>query len=77
MVEHIWRSFDIRGVAHSEIDTDFARQFGLACALYFTKRKLFKIAVGRDCRESGPILSARRFWKLPTFEKLALLVVRV
>jgi len=58
MVEHIWRSFDIRGVAHSEIDTDFARQFGLACALYFTKRKLFKIAVGRDCRESGPILSA-------------------
>jgi phosphomannomutase / phosphoglucomutase len=58
MPNHIWRSFDIRGVAETEITPEFAKRFGRACASYFHQRNLFKIAVGRDTRNSGQILSS-------------------
>ena len=53
MHEHIWRSFDIRGIAFQEITVPFATQFGLACAAYFRRRNVLQVAVGRDSRTSG------------------------
>jgi phosphomannomutase len=52
----VFKAYDIRGLSPEEIDGDFAFQLGQAVVL-FTKAKT--IVVGRDMRETTPILFER------------------
>tara|TARA_B100000900_G_scaffold164859_1_gene139924 strand:- start:4119 stop:5507 length:1389 start_codon:yes stop_codon:yes gene_type:complete len=49
----VFKAYDIRGLAQSELDSDFAERLGRALATYLDASK---IAVARDIRESGPEL---------------------
>lgn len=53
--EHIFRAYDIRGVAGSELDEAFARQLGQAVAAEYPNVR--EIAVGRDGRHSSDTLA--------------------
>lgn len=56
---HIFREYDVRGVADVDLDPDVARLLGRAYATFFTRHHgVGKILVGRDCRLSGPALTA-------------------
>ena len=50
---HCFKAYDIRGIAHSELDTSFAERLGHALATFLDCSAL---AVGRDIRESSPDL---------------------
>ncbi len=50
------RSYDLRGVVGRQLDVGDARQLGLAYATWVRARGLWRIAVGRDGRESSPDL---------------------
>jgi len=52
---HCFKAYDIRGIAHSELDAAFANRLGQALATFLDCNAL---AVGRDIRESGPELHA-------------------
>ena len=52
---HCFKAYDIRGIAHSELDTSFAERLGYALATFLDCSAL---AVGRDIRESSPDLHA-------------------
>ena len=52
---HCFKAYDIRGIAHSELDTSFAERLGHALATFLDCSAL---AVGRDIRESSPDLHA-------------------
>ena len=51
---HCFKAYDIRGFSGSEIDDNFAYRLGQAYAEYLGCKS---IAVGRDIRESSPILA--------------------
>lgn len=55
--EVVFREYDIRGYAETEIDTEFARRLGTAMANILHSSNQTTIYVGRDCRLSSPILS--------------------
>lgn len=55
--EAVFREYDIRGYAETEIDTEFARRLGTAMAAILHSDNLTKIYVGRDCRLSSPTLA--------------------
>ncbi|HEX4268603.1 MAG TPA: phosphomannomutase/phosphoglucomutase [Steroidobacteraceae bacterium] len=50
------RAYDLRGVVGRQLDAGDARQLGLAYATWMRARRLRRIAVGRDGRESSPDL---------------------
>jgi len=52
---HVFRGYDIRGLAGSDIDTAFARRLGSCFATILTDRQA-PLVVGRDVRLSGPPL---------------------
>jgi phosphomannomutase/phosphoglucomutase len=49
----VFKAYDIRGLAHSELDSDFAERLGKSLATHLNANT---IAVARDIRESGPEL---------------------
>ena len=54
--EHIFRAYDIRGIAGSELDEAFARRLGQAVAAEYPDAR--EIAIGRDGRHSSDALAA-------------------
>jgi len=55
---HIFREYDIRGLADREIDEHFAYRLGLAFAGMLDAASAAPVIVGRDVRLSGPALQA-------------------
>jgi phosphomannomutase/phosphoglucomutase len=54
---HIFREYDVRGVAGTDLDEGVAETLGRAYATLFRRRGLQgKVVVGRDCRVSSPVL---------------------
>jgi phosphomannomutase/phosphoglucomutase len=53
----VFRDYDIRGFADSQINTQFASQLGQAVASLFRERGHLSIYLGRDCRLSSPKLA--------------------
>jgi len=53
--EHVFRAYDIRGLAGNELTDDFARQLG--CALSEAYPEIRSLIVGRDGRESSEMLA--------------------
>ncbi len=55
---HIFRAYDIRGVADTELTDHVAEGIGRALGAMALERGFTSFAVGRDCRASGPRLAA-------------------
>ncbi len=55
---HVFREYDIRGIAGTEITEDIARRLGLAYAALLPAKETRPVIVGRDVRLSGPSLMA-------------------
>lgn len=55
---HIFREYDIRGIAGSEIDTSFAYTLGVAFAGMLGENRECPVIVGRDVRLSGMALQS-------------------
>jgi phosphomannomutase/phosphoglucomutase len=51
---HVFREYDIRGVAGQDLTEAFVYELGLAIGTYFDHHGAKRIAVGRDCRLSSP-----------------------
>jgi phosphomannomutase/phosphoglucomutase len=51
---HVFREYDIRGVAGKDLTDDFVYALGRALGTYFHHQEAERIAVGRDCRLSSP-----------------------
>jgi len=49
----VFKAYDIRGLAHSELDSEFAERLGRALATHLNAKS---VAVASDIRESGPEL---------------------
>jgi len=61
MTSHVFREYDIRGVAERDLSDDLVRRIGLGLAEMLRpdgQDRAPRIAVGRDCRLSGPRLFA-------------------
>jgi phosphomannomutase len=60
MTRHIFREYDIRGVAERDLTSDVVERIGRGIAELIGKSvdKPPRIAVGRDCRLSGPRIYA-------------------
>src|SRR6187402_2448076 len=60
MGSHIFREYDIRGVAERDLTSDTAERIGRGVAELIGRAsgKAPRIAVGRDCRLSGPRIHA-------------------
>src|SRR5260221_11946260 len=56
MSQHIFREYDIRGVAERDLTTDVVERIGRGIAELIGRGvgRAPRIAVGRDCRLSGP-----------------------
>lgn len=54
--EHIFRAYDIRGIADSELSETFARKLGLAISAEYPEAQ--EIAIGRDGRHSSDALAS-------------------
>ncbi|HEX5657403.1 MAG TPA: phosphomannomutase, partial [Polyangiales bacterium] len=55
---HIFREYDIRGVADRDMPDSLATDLGRALGTYLQRKQLSRIALGRDCRLSSPRLHA-------------------
>jgi phosphomannomutase / phosphoglucomutase len=53
---HIFREYDIRGVADRDMPDSLVTDLGRALGTYLMRRQLTRIALGRDCRLSSPRL---------------------
>jgi len=58
MTAHIFRQYDIRGLADRDLPTDLAADLGRALGTFLSRLGSHRIAVGRDCRLSSPRLHA-------------------
>jgi phosphomannomutase/phosphoglucomutase len=60
MSQHIFREYDIRGVAERDLTDDVVERIGRGIAELIGKQVTGapRLAVGRDCRESGPRIYA-------------------
>jgi phosphomannomutase/phosphoglucomutase len=60
MSKHIFREYDIRGVAERDLTSDVVERIGRGIAELLGKGlgRAPRLAVGRDCRESGPRIHA-------------------
>ena len=56
MNPHVFREYDIRGVADRDLTDDFARDLGRALGTFYVRHDLKRVALGRDCRLSSPRL---------------------
>lgn len=54
MNPEIFREYDIRGVAETDFDEGFVEALGRAYGTKLREQEVTKVAVGRDCRLSGP-----------------------
>jgi phosphomannomutase/phosphoglucomutase len=61
MNPHIFREYDIRGVAERDLTNDLARDLGRAVGTFHKRAGRRRLAVGRDCRVSSPRLH-RELW---------------
>lgn len=52
--EHIFRAYDIRGVADTQLGPDICRDIGLAIAAELKARKQSRVLLARDGRNSSP-----------------------
>ena len=52
----VFREYDIRGHAERDLATPFVRDLGLAYGTYVRRAGARAVALGRDCRVSGPRL---------------------
>jgi phosphomannomutase/phosphoglucomutase len=55
---HVFREYDIRGVADRDLPDDFTRDLGRALGTFLRRAGRRRIAVGRDCRLSSSRLHA-------------------
>lgn len=55
---HVFREYDIRGVADRDLPDELAHALGLALGTFWTRRGASRVALGRDCRLSSPRLHA-------------------
>jgi phosphomannomutase/phosphoglucomutase len=55
---YIFRQYDIRGVAGTDLTTEVAELIGRATGSYLLRKGKKKVSVGRDCRLSSPELAA-------------------
>jgi phosphomannomutase/phosphoglucomutase len=55
---HVFREYDIRGVAERDFPDDFVELLGRALGTFWARRGAARIALGRDCRLSSPRLHA-------------------
>ncbi|HEY6880721.1 MAG TPA: phosphomannomutase/phosphoglucomutase [Polyangiales bacterium] len=55
---HIFREYDIRGVADRDMPDSLVTDLGRALGTYLQRKQLGRIALGRDCRLSSPRLHA-------------------
>ncbi|MEM1418346.1 MAG: phosphomannomutase/phosphoglucomutase [Myxococcota bacterium] len=53
---HVFREYDIRGVAERDLTDDFTRALGRALGTFQARAGHRRIALGRDCRLSSPRL---------------------
>ena len=60
MSQHIFREYDIRGVAERDLTDDIAERIGRGVAELIGRSvgRAPRLAVGRDCRQSGPRIYA-------------------
>jgi phosphomannomutase/phosphoglucomutase len=58
MSAHIFREYDIRGVAERDMPNDLVRDLGRALGTFLARLGGRRIAIGRDCRLSSPRLHA-------------------
>lgn len=58
MNPHIFREYDIRGVADRDMPDDFVRDLGLAIGTFQKRKGAKRIVLSRDCRMSSPRLHA-------------------
>jgi phosphomannomutase/phosphoglucomutase len=56
MTAHIFRQYDIRGVAERDMPTELVTDLGRALGTFLARKGATRIAVGRDCRLSSPRL---------------------
>lgn len=56
--EHIFRAYDIRGIAFEDLTEEMAFTLGAALGSQTRKADGTSLVVGRDCRESGEVLSS-------------------
>jgi phosphomannomutase/phosphoglucomutase len=54
----IFREYDIRGNAETDLNSEFIYLFGLASAAYFQELMETKVLVGADNRVSSPRIKA-------------------
>ena len=55
--DHIFRAYDIRGIAFEDLTEDMASSLGAALGTQTAKASGTRLVVGRDCRSSGAALS--------------------
>lgn len=53
----VFRDYDIRGYAQTEIDAEFAQRLGNSLAYILKQDNHHSVYVGRDCRLSSPLLA--------------------
>ncbi|MFW5877400.1 MAG: phosphomannomutase/phosphoglucomutase [Myxococcota bacterium] len=53
MNPHVFRQYDIRGVADRDMPDAFARDLGCALGTFWQRNGLRRVALGRDCRTSS------------------------
>ena len=58
MNPHIFREYDIRGVADRDMPDDLVRDLGRALGTFLRRKGSRRIVLGRDCRVSSPRLHA-------------------
>jgi phosphomannomutase/phosphoglucomutase len=55
---HVFREYDIRGVAERDFPDDFVELLGRALGTLWVRREARRVGLGRDCRLSSPRLHA-------------------
>ena len=55
---HMFRDYDIRGVAGKDLNAREAELIGKAFGTFIKRKGHSRVVVGRDCRLSGPVLSS-------------------
>ncbi len=52
---HIFKEYDIRGIAEQDFDANFVYNLGKALATYYKKQDIHTCAIAMDCRVTSPI----------------------
>jgi phosphomannomutase / phosphoglucomutase len=56
---HVFREYDIRGIADRDLPDELAHGLGRALGTMWSRRGARRVSIGRDCRLSGPRLHAQ------------------